>query len=357
MNNRLQPTSLICIILSDAYKVIWILALTITALTSCEKSLLKPDPGSEPLVIFEQLWNDVNNRYSYFELKNIQWDTIGTHYQSKISNTMNEKELFEVLGNMLYELKDGHVNLTSDFNRSRHWEWFLNYPDNYDHNQIERYYLKNNHYITGPLLNQIIDSMLYVNYRSFTDNVTQSHMDELMGRAEGLKGVIIDIRHNGGGSLQNAYTIASSLVDTPTVFAQQRFKKGPGKNEFTSWERMVIKPRDGKRFTGPIVLLTNRRSYSASSFFAQMLRAIPHATLIGDHAGGGGGVPVFGELSNGWTYRFSASQTITPEGDHIELLVPVDIQVNMSAYHERRNIDTIIETALEHIKSITLSPL
>jgi hypothetical protein len=356
MNNSLKPITMTGIFLYDANKIACLLALIISTLSSCEKALLKPDPGSDPKLVFDQLWNDVNNRYSYFELKDIQWDTIGIHYRNKISDTMNDKELFDILGNMLYELKDGHVNLTSDFNRSRNWEWFLNYPNNYDHNLIERHYLKNNHYITGPLLNQVIDSVLYVNYRSFTDNITQGHMDELMERAEGLKGVIIDIRHNGGGSLQNAYTISSCFIDKSVVFAQQRFKNGPEKNEFTSWEKMVVKPRDGKRFTGPIALLTNRRSYSASSFFAQMLKAIPNATLIGDHAGGGGGVPVFGELSNGWTYRFSASQTITPEGDHIELLVPVDIQVNMSAYHERRNIDTIIETALEYIKSTTMNP-
>jgi len=106
--------------------------------TSCEQIMLKPDPSAEPLEVFNQLWNDVNNRYTYFELKNIQWDVIGNNYLNKISNNMNEKELFDVLSDMLYELKDGHVNMTSHFNRSRNWEWYQNYPDNYNHNLVER---------------------------------------------------------------------------------------------------------------------------------------------------------------------------------------------------------------------------
>ncbi len=336
---------------SHVIRSLMMLLLVTPIINSCEQMMLKPDPSAEPMEVFNQLWNDVNNRYTYFELKNIQWDVIGSNYRNKISNNMDKKELFNVLSDMLYELQDGHVNLTSDFNRSRNWEWYQNYPDNYNHNLVERYYLKNDHYITGPLLNQIIDSILYINYRSFTDNISHNHIEEIMERAQGLKGIVIDIRHNGGGSLKNAYTLSSCFVDHSITFAHQRFKSGPGKNDFTSWETMRITPRDGKRFDGPVVLLTNRRSYSASTFFAQMIRTIPHATLIGNHTGGGGGVPLFGELSNGWTYRFSASQTVTPEGEHLELFVPVDIHINMSASHERKNIDTIIEVALKHIKN------
>jgi C-terminal processing protease CtpA/Prc len=77
-----------------------------------------------------------------------------------------------------------------------------------------------------------------------------------------------------------------------------------------------------------------------------MMRTIPHATLIGDDTGGGGGIPVYGELPNGWTYRFSATQTITPGGEHIEITVPVDIRVDLDSADEANGVDTIIEAAL-----------
>lgn len=317
---------------------------------SCEKMLLSPDPTNNPVEVFTHLWNDVNARYTYFEIKGINWDSIGGVYRNKIHDEMDDKSLFNTLGDMLFTLQDGHVNLTSDFDRSRNWEWFQNHPDNYNQNLIDRYYLRADFFITGPLHNQIIDSVLYVNYRSFTDQISQSHLDALMQRAKGLHGIIIDIRHNTGGSLQNGLYLASCFVNEPIVYARQRFKTGPGNEDYTSWGNMTIRPREGARFDGPVVLLTNRRSYSASSFFAQMMRVVPTATLMGDTTGGGGGIPVFGELPNGWTYRFSASQTITPDGDHIETGIPVDIKVNMHGMDERRGIDTIIRAALQHIK-------
>lgn len=318
---------------------------------SCEKSLLKPDPPPTPMEVFEHLWKDIHNRYTYFELKGINWESTGDHYRSKITANMQDVDLFKVLGDMLYELQDGHVNLTSSFDRSRNWEWFQNYPDNYNQNIIDKYYLKKDYFITGPLHNQILDSVLYINYRSFTNKISQNHLEQLMDRAVNLKGVIIDIRHNGGGTLQNGNLLASCFTENKIVYARQRFKTGPGTNDFTTWEDLTIAPREGQRFAGPVVVLTNRRSYSAANFFAQMMRVVPNATLMGDNTGGGGGVPVYGELPNGWTYRFSASQAVNPDGDHLETSVPVDINVNMLSADERRGADTIIEAAIEHIQS------
>lgn len=319
----------------------------LNVLFSCEDRLLQADPEPTPEIVFEQLWSDVRDRYSYLELKDVDWDSIGGVYREKIDDTTSDTALFRMLARMLNTLKDGHVNLTSDFNRSRNWDWFLDYPENYSQVLVDRHYLGKDHLITGPLLNQVIDSVLYVNYRSFGNAITDDHIEALMERATKMKGVIIDIRNNGGGSLNNGYKLASCFTDSTRIFAYQRFKTGPGEEAFTSWGEMTIEPRKKDRFKGPVVLLTNRRSYSASTFFAQMMKVIPHVTLMGDATGGGGGIPVYGELPNGWTYRFSATQTITPEGDHIEITVPVDIPVGLDASDEANGVDSIIEAALD----------
>jgi len=315
-------------------------------LFSCEDKLLSADPEPTPGLVFEQLWSDVGDRYSYLELKNVDWDSIGEVYREEINETTSDTALFRMLAEMLNTLKDGHVNLTSEFNRSRNWDWFLDYPENYDQELVDRHYLGEDHLISGPLLNQVIDSVLYVNYRSFGNTISDDHLTALTDRATGMKGVIIDVRNNGGGNLNNGYKLASCFTDSTRVFAYQRYKTGPGTGDFTSWGEMTIEPGKKARFKGPVVLLTNRRSYSASTFFAQMMQTIPHATLIGDSTGGGGGIPAYGELPNGWTYRFSATQTVTPTGDHIEIAVPVDLRVDLDPDDKANGVDTIIETAL-----------
>ncbi len=316
-------------------------------LTSCEKQFLSTDPANNPVSNFEHLWNEVNNKYSYFEYKSIDWQEVYDTYHPLIYDGMSDKELFDVLADMLFELRDGHVNLTSPFDRSRNWDWFLDFPPNFNENIIYRNYLGNNYWITGPLHNQIIDDVLYVYYASFANSISQANIDELMERAQGLKGIVIDIRSNGGGSSGNAVALASALTDQPFDYGYSRIKNGPGKDDFSPWAKLTISPRSGKRFTGQVILLCNRNSYSASNFFAQMMKSLPNAILVGDQTGGGGGIPAFGELPNGWIYRFSASQMVDLQGEHIESGVPVDISVELSPDDEVNGIDTILEAALE----------
>jgi hypothetical protein len=335
------------------FKYLFLMCCGGAILTSCEEMLLRSDTEAEPLVVFDHLWQDVNDRYSYLEVKAVDWDSIGEVYRQKVYTGMPDKELFSLLAEMLFELRDGHVNLSSEFDRSRNWLWFQDFPDNYNQNIIDKHYLGKDFFITGPLHNQVIDSVLYVNYRSFGSTIEDKHINAFMERARGMQGIIIDVRHNGGGNLNNGNRLAACFVDSSTVYAYQRYKTGPEPEDFTSWGEMTISPREGERFSGPVVLLTNRRSYSASTFFAQMMRAIPRATVMGDSTGGGGGIPMFGELPNGWRYRFSATQTVNPEGEHIETGVPVDIEAAMQPGDEARGIDSIIEAALGLIRNGT----
>lgn len=319
-------------------------------LLSCEKVLLVSDPENSPETNFTHMWTEINNRYSYFELKQIDWNEIHAKYQSEIYEDMNDKVLFKVLANMLYELHDGHVNLSSEFDRSRNWEWFLDYNIDINIHNIEKNYLGKNYYSTGPFRNTIIDSVLYIYYESFSNNFSDKNLNELMDRAKNLDGVIIDIRKNGGGRLSNAIRIASCFTDKTTLYARERTKTGPGKNDFSSWTDMKITPRNGEQYLGNVVVLCNRSCYSASSFFSQMMRSLPNATLLGQQTGGGGGVPAYCELPNGWIYRFSVTQTVTPQGEHIEPGVPVDIEVSLDFEDEVNGIDTLIESAIKYLK-------
>lgn len=317
---------------------------------ACEKALLGGDPDTAPTAVFDALWEDVNNRYSYFEEKGIDWDSIRAAFRPRVADQMSDTELFGLLAEMLFALEDGHVNLTSTFGRSRNWEWFLDYPPNFNANIVERHYLGRDFHQVGPFRAQLIDGALYVYYGSFAGTVEEAHLDALLALADGSEGLIIDIRDNGGGSVENAGRIASCLAEEPLVYARRRIKTGPGRDEFSAWENLLIQPRSGSRYAGKVAVLTNRQTYSAANAFAQMARVLPNAVLIGDRSGGGGGTPVYGELPNGWTYRFSATQSVSPSGEHLEFGVPVDIGAALVPEDEQAGVDTVIERALEWVR-------
>ena len=118
-------------------KRIQFLFLTTILLSSCEDLLFEPDGKSnDPFTNFDYLWNEVDKKYSYFDLKRVDWDKIKMDYRSKISKGMSEDDLFKVMGDMLSELKDDHSNLISPFNISR-YNIALKYESNFNYRTIE----------------------------------------------------------------------------------------------------------------------------------------------------------------------------------------------------------------------------
>ncbi|MEZ5056677.1 MAG: S41 family peptidase [Saprospiraceae bacterium] len=319
-------------------------------LTSCSRLFFGPDPEGSPIESFEYLKEEVGQRYSLFETKNLDWESISATYESQIKDSMSSEELLEVLGAYLGELQDGHVNIYTDFDYSRNWDWYLDYPSNFDMEIIERNYLGKRHWRTGPFFHTIIDSIAYVYYGSFSTPIAGKYLNALLERIEPCKGLVFDIRNNGGGKLNNVKMLASRFADTTRVPLQFYFKSGPGKDDFAGPFDYKIKPSTKTTFTKPIVILTNRKSYSAATFFPALMSAYPHVTIMGDTSGGGGGIPYHLELPNGWNFRISTSITKDAQGRDIELGIPPDVEVSLDPLAVQIGRDNIIETAFQYIQ-------
>ena len=320
------------------------------AFSSCEKLLFDADPADDPVGNFDALWKELDEGYSFFEYKNINWDSIYSVYRPRVNANTKTLELFNVMSDMLYTLQDGHVNLETGFNRSRNWEWYLGYPDNFDGNLLERSYLKDEQWYTGPLIHTIIDTIGYLRYGSFAQRFSESQLDLVIARFSNLKGIIIDVRSNGGGASSMADLLASRFADRERTAYTFVVKDGPGRNDFSEPVEVTIKPEGERQFTKPIIILTNRRSYSATTFFVARMAALPHVRIMGDWTGGGAGTPVGGELPNGWTVRYSSTQTFLPDGFNIEGGIPPDIRVDMSEADRQQGKDTILERALAELR-------
>lgn len=328
-----------------------ILLLFVSSFFSCEKVLIKDSPSNDPVTNFEHLWNGINEGYAFFEYKNINWDSIYSIYRPQVDEKTSDEKLFAILDDMLYHLRDGHVNLTSPFNLSRNWEWYLGYPANFDSEILERNYWKDRQRYTGPLVNLMIDSVGYIRYSSFQSTVSDYHIDYVLAvfRALKAKGIIIDVRNNGGGSSTNGFTIASRFTTERVHVYSRRVKNGPGHEDFTKLTQAYLEPDGQEAWTKPVVVLTNRSSYSATNIFVTIMRELPNVTIIGDWTGGGGGTPAGSELPNGWTYRYSSAQTFTPDGLNIENGIPPDIKVDITTADKLRGKDTILERAIDEI--------
>ena len=310
-------------------RLITILVLIVT-FSSCEKMLFKEDVSSvSPQENLDYLWQQCDEKYAYFDLKGVDWNQVKVDYSAKIYDGMSDDSLFQVMGGMLRELKDDHTNLISNFNVSFFGVNKLG-PDNFDWRVITDNYLPSNYYTSGPFIHDFIANkeIGYIRFASFTGGVNDQNLDYVLSRYRNTKGLILDLRENGGGAVSDVFNILSRFVDTETTVYYSRLKNGVGHNDFTEPEPAVVMPSSSIKYLKKVIVLIDRGTFSAGSFTSLATLAIPNMVLMGDTTGGGLGLPNGGQLPNGWTYRFSITQALDlNKNNNYENGVPPDIRV------------------------------
>jgi len=168
-------------------------------------------------------------------------------------------------------------------------------------------------------------------YKSTTRDVSK-----LLGEleAEGVAGIIVDLRNNGGGSLQEANELTGLFIEYgPTVQIRHSSRR--------VW-------RDGKRlkspyYEGPLVVLVNRLSASASEIFAGAMQDYERGLIVGDRSYGKGTVQTLIPLTEG-QLKVTESKFYRISGESTQHRGVVPDVVFPSIY----DTEEIGESALEH---------
>lgn len=298
---------------------------------------------------FEALWRIIDEHYCFLDYKHtaigLDWDQIYNKYKVRVSDRMTSRQLFEVLSTMLGELRDGHVNLAAAFDYGRNWSWHEAYPANISDTLLRRY-LGTDYKMASGLTYKILDDNIgYIRYESFMDAIGEGNLDEVLLHMMLCNGLIIDIRGNGGGELTNAEKLASRFCNERTLVGYVQHKTGPGHNDFSSREPRYLEPSGNVRWQKGVCVLTNRMVFSAANEFTMYMKELPRVTIVGDHTGGGAGMPFSSQLPNGWSVRFSAVPMYDARGHSCEFGIEPDVRADLSDDDFAKGEDTIIETA------------
>lgn len=326
--------------------IVFLAALFALCLSSCVDEEEYPD---SPEGNFEALWTIMDEKYCFFEYKSeaygLDWDEVYARYSAQINEYMTEEQLFEVLGNMLGELKDGHVNMYASFDVARYWSWKEDYPSNFS-DTLYRKYIGTDYRIASSLCYLTLDDNVgYVYCGSFEDAIGSGNLDDMLIYLAPCNGLILDVRENGGGQLTYAEKLAARFTNEKTLVGYMQHKTGTGHNDFSDMEEQWIKPSSGVRWQKPVVVLTNRSVYSAANEFVKYMKCFPNVTVVGDTTGGGAGLPFSSELPNGWSVRFSACPMYDCDKECTEFGIEPDYNVQLVDEDVLRGYDTIIEFA------------
>ena len=322
------------------------LLLLLACLTACVD---EEEFSDTPAGNFEALWTIIDEHYCFFDYKRqeygLDWQQVHDKYRQRINNSMTDEQLFEVLAGLLSELRDGHVNLTAAHDMARYWQWYQNYPANYS-DSLERIYLGTDYRIAAGMKYKIFDDNIgYIRYESFNNGVGSGNLTEVLNYLMLCRGLIIDIRNNGGGDLTNVEKIASRFTNERVLVGYIQHKTGPGHFDFSELEPRYLDPAASLRWQKRVIVLTNHRVFSAANEFTMYMKALPNVRVIGDVTGGGAGLPFSSSLPNGWVVRFSAVPMYDAKHNSTEFGIIPDLYVPLREEYALRGKDTIIEVA------------
>ena len=342
---------------------VWpVILLGLTVSCYSNKRDMDAEYANTPMGNFTSLWTIMDRNYCFFDYKKqelgVDWDEVFDRYSKYISDGMGNRALFEVLCQMLAELRDGHVNLVSSYDVGRSWHIKSDYAANFSED-VRSDYLGTDYVIAGNgyYYRILIDNVGYLAVTSFESRPSDSRLNTMFLQMMMCNGLIIDVRNNGGGNSWAAEDLASRFTEKRVLTGYSCYKNGPGHNDFSKLEENWLEPdMYNIRWNKPVVVLTNRGCYSTTNEFVNIMRYLPNVTLLGDTTGGGGGLPFTGELPNGWTVRFSSAPSFDASMEHIESGVAPDIRLDMDPDDIKAGTDTYIERAVKLINDRIVNP-
>lgn len=295
------------------------------------------DFSQDPYTNYDKLWEIVDRNYCYFDLKlprDTTWRMLYDKHRRDLRPGMSTDSLFLVMTELLSELRDGHVNLSSVFDFGRYWHWRDNSKQTYSYDLTDRY-LGENYHIAGLLSYKGLDypegrdqsiPVAYIRVASFNGALSHSNVTAALNRLKSFDGLILDIRNNGGGQVTASDLLSRHFMQSRRLAGYISHKRGPGHQDFSAKREMWIEPlTSGTIWLKPVVVLVNSGVYSAANDFALRMKGLPHVRLIGQRTGGGGGLPISAELPNGWGVRLSSTRTYDAKGADVEMGIDPDI--------------------------------
>jgi C-terminal processing protease CtpA/Prc len=178
----------------------------------------------------------------------------------------------------------------------------------------------------------------------------------------GIQGIILDVRYNPGGNSTHAYSLVSFLTDQPLKASKWKsFSYVPA---YRSWGRptgwmeggpSIIEPREGKRYTGPLVVLTGPGTHSAAEDFLVPLQYSRRAVLVGEKTAGSTGNPISVPLPGGGTFMVVSKREMFPDGrEFVGIGISPDVPVQLTQQDLLKGTDTVLQKGIDVIRNWAL---
>ena len=331
--------------------------------------------SSDPEFNYETFAATYEELYAAFEERGVDWSAQRSAFDSRVTSATSNAELFDIFSQMLAPLGDLHTTISNDTQffgsgSTPQTQAYFQRAQSSDTDAIIRSYLEGARFsASGGALNygMLGNDVGYIEAKTFgitvggddTGSRLQAYAQEIddilaFFEEQGATGLVLDVRRNEGGNGAFGYELARRMLrgESRTIFSERR-RLGEGLSPAYA---ATLEPGDRRTFDGEIVLLTGRITGSAAENFTFAIRALPHATVLGEATAG-----VLSRtervLPNGWVASLTVGKIASPEGDYYEavgippsMIVPVFTDEDYAAEK-----DSALEAAIAHFANLNRS--
>lgn len=209
--------------------------------------------------------------------------------------------------------------------------------------------IKREKIIVNPVEGKVVEDKIgYISFSSFDDDTAEefkARFEEL--KNQGIESLIIDLRNNGGGIVDEALEIAGYIADKGSVLLYEVDKNNNEKIE---------KSENDPFINMPIVILTNQNTASSSEILAGALKDLGKAKIVGNKTYGKGVIQSLLTLPDGSGLKITSQEYLTPNKTKInEVGIEPDEVVELpddvdNVVRIEEDKDTQLQKAIEMLK-------
>lgn len=298
-----------------------------------------------------QLMTLLAERYSYYELRKIDWKIREKEHHQKIVAAKNTREWVKRTAEMLEVAEDIHLWMkyrdagTPTFRRK--------VALNFDLDGIKKVLPDLEQRNACVWTARTNDGIGYLLITTLSGD-RKEQLGKVPGYLKSLKeckALIVDLRPNGGGSEPLAMPIAAWFVKGEKIYSKNVYREPDRKSGWTEvFDRTIKGNKESKRFDKPTAVLIGPGIMSSAESFVLMMKQGEQVTLIGQTTYGSSGNPKPYKLDNEVEVYIPSWKDLLPDGTGLEGQgIPPDLEVKAKPADFKRG-DPVIKQALKHLR-------
>jgi hypothetical protein len=290
---------------------------------------------TDATTVFDILWETYREQYPFFDLRHVDWNAARERQRPRAASA-SPSDLFIILRDMIEPLHDAHTSLGAPTAQLRYYG-FRPDPDSIgragwmrEKEIIRTRYLRAppHTWLRGAMsLGMLAGAVAYLRITRFEDYASpggyradrralEGALDSAFTDARSWRGLVIDVRVNGGGADPLGLAIASRLATAAyTAYAKVARSSPEDPRQMTPPQPSVVTPSTRPGWQGAVVELTSRYSISAAETFTQALMGRrPTIERVGENTQGVFSDVLARHLPNGWEFGLPNELFLTAQG-------------------------------------------